>query len=362
MDATQLAAIGLLGSIWAVWPGDAARAAEPLVKPGEPLRITLEINRDGKATFEVQPLAEAEKTAEREAEQDANPNVSMPKAGEPFAIRSMPSAEVMRLGDGVVRIVQPIASPEDLKAIAIVDGRNRLRTLRSEVVIASAPTGKFGAAKHAVDTTLYLKMRLPVRFAVDVAKCDLEMLAFQLWFEGDGASERLTASVNATTGTATARYVNTPINEANAERTVETLASSTLQDGAVVLLFDAPEWLDEQPMTATLQAFAFTSDAKTPATGQVVLTRIVQQGRLVPTLGVIMFPQDGAMVVSKVLPGSLGEAGGLQGKDIVLRVGQTPIADIDDVRGAFASQVLGRPIPIVIRREGVEQTLLLKTQ
>jgi predicted metalloprotease with PDZ domain len=79
-----------------------------------------------------------------------------------------------------------------------------------------------------------------------------------------------------------------------------------------------------------------------------------------PRLGIFTQPDSGAVRVTSVAEGSAAQQAGVRAGDILLAVGEIPVADVtfgDRFRTKYASGVEGGPLPIQIRRAGQTMTL-----
>jgi putative serine protease PepD len=76
-----------------------------------------------------------------------------------------------------------------------------------------------------------------------------------------------------------------------------------------------------------------------------------------PFLGVnVVTAEGGGALVGDVVPDSPADAAGLQTGDVVLRIGDRPVADSNDLVSAVQSGQVGAELEVVYRRDGVEQT------
>jgi putative serine protease PepD len=74
-------------------------------------------------------------------------------------------------------------------------------------------------------------------------------------------------------------------------------------------------------------------------------------------LGVSVAPADsGGAVIGEVVPDSPADQGGLQEGDVVVRIGDRPITDANDLVSAVQAATVGDTLEIEFQREGATQT------
>jgi S1-C subfamily serine protease len=66
---------------------------------------------------------------------------------------------------------------------------------------------------------------------------------------------------------------------------------------------------------------------------------------------------EGAALVTEVTSGGPAERAGLQPRDIILRIGDTPVVSVDDLQRALTEELIGRSTEVVVLRDGVMRTL-----
>jgi len=71
-----------------------------------------------------------------------------------------------------------------------------------------------------------------------------------------------------------------------------------------------------------------------------------------PRLGVMIESRDGGARVTKVIPGSVAEAAGIQAGDVITKAAGRPIATSSDLIAAVKRQAPGTWLPLQIRRDG----------
>jgi putative serine protease PepD len=66
--------------------------------------------------------------------------------------------------------------------------------------------------------------------------------------------------------------------------------------------------------------------------------------------------EDGGALIGEVSPGSPAEQAGLQEGDIVVRLGDRPITDANDLVSAVQAAEVGEALEIEFQRDGATQT------
>jgi S1-C subfamily serine protease len=66
---------------------------------------------------------------------------------------------------------------------------------------------------------------------------------------------------------------------------------------------------------------------------------------------------EGAVLVTEVTPGSPADRAGLQPRDIILRIGEATVVQVDDLQRVMTDELIARPTPVVVLRDGALRTL-----
>jgi S1-C subfamily serine protease len=66
---------------------------------------------------------------------------------------------------------------------------------------------------------------------------------------------------------------------------------------------------------------------------------------------------EGAVLVTEVTPGSPADRAGMQSRDIILRIGEATVVQVDDLQRVMTDELIGRPTSVVVLRDGALRTL-----
>ena len=318
-------------------------AADPLVPPDQPMRLSVEVDADGAGTLRFGPVKDAELK-----------DVEWPE-GEAVALRSFPSATATRTDDGTVTLTQPVTSAADLKAVLTFDDRNRITALDQAVTIRSAKLPQFSNAKQAVGGVVMMRGRLPLRMAVDLSRCELPAAAIQL--ETISASEResVTASVSRPKREVKVIAIRRPPKQ---RPQVTQLARQPLRD-TVDLAFDLPEPMRDAPITLQFNAVAFDVMSPPP---EVVIDSVSIGGSLAPMFGAALKPFAGQVGVDRVVPGSIAEAAGLRTGDFITSIDGVDVSTVPEAIAEFSRQTIGSTYEVGILRGGDAATMTVSVE
>jgi len=61
---------------------------------------------------------------------------------------------------------------------------------------------------------------------------------------------------------------------------------------------------------------------------------------------------EGAVLVTEITRGSPAERAGIQSRDIIVRIGETPVVGVDDLQRMLTDELIGRSTEIVVLRDG----------
>lgn len=79
-----------------------------------------------------------------------------------------------------------------------------------------------------------------------------------------------------------------------------------------------------------------------------------------PRLGVSLKAVQDGVLIERVMPDSLARATGLKEGDLILQAAGSKVASIEEVRGHIQRQPAGTWLPLLIRRDGAEQEIVVK--
>jgi S1-C subfamily serine protease len=68
---------------------------------------------------------------------------------------------------------------------------------------------------------------------------------------------------------------------------------------------------------------------------------------------------EGAVLVTEVAHGSPAERAGLEPRDIIVRIGDTPVVGVDDLQRLLTDELIGLRIELVVLRDGTLRTLAM---
>jgi S1-C subfamily serine protease len=66
---------------------------------------------------------------------------------------------------------------------------------------------------------------------------------------------------------------------------------------------------------------------------------------------------EGAVLVTEVAPGGPADRAGVQPRDIIVRIGETPVVGVDDLQRTLTDELIGRRTDVVVLRDGALRTI-----
>ena len=313
-------------------------AADPLVSPDQPKRLSVEVDADGAGTLRFGPVKDADELG-----------------GESITLRSFPTATATKADDGTITLRQPITSADELKSLLMVDGKNQVMAAGDRVTIRSARLPQFSNSSQGVSGVMLIRGRLPLRVAVDLSQCDLPRLAIQLEKITPDGRESLNCYLNNLQNKAEVLSVRRPRGQ---QLQVKSLASQPLRN-ELQLAFDVPNPMRDGAVSLMLNA---TSPEPAATPGTVVIDLVTVGGSVSMMFGAALKPFAGQVGVDRVVPGSIAEAAGLRTGDFITSIDGVDVSTVSEAIAEFNKQTIGSTYEVGIIRGGDAATMTVAVE